>query len=47
MHQPHIDALSAALNLQHKGLAHSVETSDFNESLTAKMEKLTPMYKGA
>jgi 2-(1,2-epoxy-1,2-dihydrophenyl)acetyl-CoA isomerase len=45
-HQPLIDAVTAALNLENKGLNECFTTADFMEALTARAEKRPPVFKG-
>jgi enoyl-CoA hydratase/carnithine racemase len=45
-HQPYIDALSRALDLENEGLNACFKTADFAEALTARVEKRDPQFKG-
>ncbi|MFH2133533.1 MAG: enoyl-CoA hydratase/isomerase family protein [bacterium] len=45
-HKPYIEAVEKALDLENEGLNNCWTTADFAESLTARMEKRTPVYKG-
>ena len=46
INKPLIDQLSAALDLENKGLNKAATTYDFGESLKARKEKRTPVFKG-
>lgn len=46
LHQPLIDAIMTALNLENKGLNDCFTTADFMEALTARVEKRPPAFQG-
>jgi enoyl-CoA hydratase/carnithine racemase len=46
MHQPHIDALSNALDMENDALATLMNTEDFAEGMVARIERRVPVFKG-
>lgn len=46
IHQPYIEAVSRALDLENEGLNECFKTADFAEALTARMEKREPLFRG-
>lgn len=46
MHQPHIDALEQALNMENEALAKLMGTEDFAEGMMARIERRPPVFKG-
>ena len=46
LHQPLIDAVTTALNLENKGLNDCFTTADFREALTSRAEKRPPAFQG-
>ena len=46
LHQPHIDALSEALDQENAALAKLMATEDFVEGMMARVERRAPVFKG-
>ena len=46
LHQPYIDAVTKALDMENEGLNKAVFTSDFLEAGAARKEKRAPVFKG-
>lgn len=46
MHQPHIEALGKALDMENTALGNLMGTEDFMEGLTARAQRRTPVFKG-
>lgn len=46
LHQPYIDKISTALDLENEGLNKAVATKDFGEHMTARMQKREPVFTG-
>ena len=46
LHQPMIDAIETALQLENKGLREACTSSDFMEALAAREEKRQPIFQG-
>ena len=47
MHKPLVAELTAHLDLENEGLNIAIQSSDLNESIMARIEKRSPVYKGA
>ena len=45
-HKPYVDAVTQALDMENQGLNQAVMTYDFGESLKARKEKRTPVFRG-
>ncbi len=46
LHQPYIDKISTALDLENEGLNKALSTKDFGEHMMARMQKREPVFKG-
>ena len=46
LHEPHMDALSEALDLENAALAKTMATEDFAEGMMARIERRAPVFKG-
>jgi enoyl-CoA hydratase/carnithine racemase len=46
MHQPHLDALAQALDLENEALNKLMRSEDFVEGLTARAQRREPVFKG-
>ncbi len=46
LHQPFLQAVTTALDLENKGLNDAFRTADFTEALTARAERRAPVFKG-
>lgn len=46
LHQPLVQAVTTALDMENKGLNEAFTMADFAEALTARMEKRDPVFKG-
>ena len=46
MHQPHIDSLGKALDMENNALAKLMHTEDFAEGMMARIERRPPVFKG-
>ena len=45
-HKPYIDAITKALDVENEGLNQGITTYDFGESLRARKEKRSPVFRG-
>ena len=45
-HKPYVDAVAKALDVENQGLNQAVMTYDFGESLKARKEKRSPVFRG-
>jgi len=46
MHQPQIEAISQALDLENEALAKLMRSEDFAEGFSARVERRSPVFKG-
>ena len=46
LHQPLLDAVTTALDLENKGLNKAFTTADFTEAIMARSERRPPVFKG-
>jgi enoyl-CoA hydratase/carnithine racemase len=46
LHQPYIDAIESALDIENKGLQQTTVSSDFVEANMARMQKRNPVFSG-
>ena len=46
LHQPLLEAVTTALDMENKGLNEAFATADFAEALTARAERRPPVFKG-
>ncbi|MFK8050166.1 MAG: enoyl-CoA hydratase/isomerase family protein [Halioglobus sp.] len=47
LHEPHIEAISHALDLENAALQKLFNSADFSEGLTARIERRPPVFKGS
>jgi enoyl-CoA hydratase/carnithine racemase len=45
-HQPYIDAVTKALDVENQGLGQTMKSHDFGEGMKARKEKRPPVFKG-